>query len=290
MEGFTRLAKTTHYARGTDGYRAPELLLIEDEGGKRPHYTKKSDIWSLGCIFYELLVSTRAFTTDIAARDYSLSNTPLEIPYPSDFIHADTATPLIRAMLALDPQKRPSAKTTCSTVGGYLAKMTLPYPWTNTERTLPEFQLVVDDSLDSFGVKEFNRLVPHPLWELEQASLHVLRTLYPQVQTHEFKPFKLAEPVPLVLRNETRTFHASHQRTTRTDSRGQIHLGSELVLCTQNLSILANCGRGDDWFIEEVRGLMIFCLGHAWQWGQASRGVPNGLTQGTSLFSRSTHW
>jgi serine/threonine protein kinase len=36
---------------GTRWYRAPEIILME------PHYDQAADMWSIGCIVYELLNS-----------------------------------------------------------------------------------------------------------------------------------------------------------------------------------------------------------------------------------------
>jgi len=45
---------------GTPLYMAPEIL-------NRKPYTTKADVWSLGCIFYEILIGTMPFN----ARDYN---------------------------------------------------------------------------------------------------------------------------------------------------------------------------------------------------------------------------
>jgi serine/threonine protein kinase len=58
-EGLSREAYTSVLGRGTDGYRAPELVSIDAlEIGKAG---KPSDIWALGCIFFELVTRRRAF-------------------------------------------------------------------------------------------------------------------------------------------------------------------------------------------------------------------------------------
>ena len=61
--GFTSEAKSEEAkislgGRGTGGYRAPELLKEESE------FTMKVDIWVLGCILYELVISKPAFASD----------------------------------------------------------------------------------------------------------------------------------------------------------------------------------------------------------------------------------
>lgn len=67
-EGTSRHCKTTHYARGTSGYRAPELVR-EDAS-----YNNKVDIWALGCILYELATRRRAFANDYTVLDFATGN------------------------------------------------------------------------------------------------------------------------------------------------------------------------------------------------------------------------
>ena len=62
------LAQSTYWARGTPGYRAPELL-------NESRYTNKVDVWAMGCILYELVTGRKAFDTDQVVRDQSLQMT-----------------------------------------------------------------------------------------------------------------------------------------------------------------------------------------------------------------------
>jgi len=55
----------------TAWYRAPEIVT------SRPDYTVKSDIWSLGCVFFELLAKT-AFLVDVNEHDTEIFNTILQ--------------------------------------------------------------------------------------------------------------------------------------------------------------------------------------------------------------------
>lgn len=64
-EGTSKLAITTVYSKGTEGYRAPELLS-ED-----PKFSNKVDIWAMGCILYELVVRKKAFAGDQIFREFS---------------------------------------------------------------------------------------------------------------------------------------------------------------------------------------------------------------------------
>jgi serine/threonine protein kinase len=64
-EASSNRAHTTHYGRGTSGYRAPELLR-ED----RPSFNKRVDIWGFGCIVFELGTRKKAFNGDADTREY----------------------------------------------------------------------------------------------------------------------------------------------------------------------------------------------------------------------------
>lgn len=97
----------TKEARGRDGYRAPELLF-----DPKFRFNNKVDIWSLGCILYELCVGDKAFRSDFAAREFSLEKKlkHVVIPTVNGPIY-DRLQHLISETLDPDPQNRPSAKS-----------------------------------------------------------------------------------------------------------------------------------------------------------------------------------
>jgi len=64
-EGTSRFAYTTKFSRGTECYRATEL--VRDHVGS---VTQSSDVWALGCILYELLFKIKAFPSDYHVFDY----------------------------------------------------------------------------------------------------------------------------------------------------------------------------------------------------------------------------
>jgi serine/threonine protein kinase len=102
----SKTAKTTQLARGTTGYRAPELCREEAT------FTTKVDIWALGCILYELAVGKKVFPLDYDTREYAVAKKMLQISLPSS-IDEDVQSPLsnlIREMLRINPKDRPSAK------------------------------------------------------------------------------------------------------------------------------------------------------------------------------------
>src|SRR5271154_5664176 len=57
----------TKDARGTERYRAPEILFSEPSV---PSYTNKVDIWGLGLILYQLFTGKNAFQSDFDIMQY----------------------------------------------------------------------------------------------------------------------------------------------------------------------------------------------------------------------------
>ena len=109
-EGTSKRAHTTRYAHGTSSYRSPEL--IENE-----KYTNKVDIWAIGCILYELIFKTKAFSEDWAVLRYSEScrstGTLLVLPFENDTIPDEARktflSNIILDMLDIDDTRRPGA-------------------------------------------------------------------------------------------------------------------------------------------------------------------------------------
>ncbi len=56
----------TRNSRGTQGYRAIALLRV----GESSYVMNASDIWALGCIFYELAFNAKAFSDNFEVWDY----------------------------------------------------------------------------------------------------------------------------------------------------------------------------------------------------------------------------
>lgn len=98
--------KFTFMARGTSGYRAPELLVGENGG-----FNNKVDIWALGCILHELVTWERPFSSDGQVVKYAESKLPLDIKLSQDFSERSRASisSTIRDMLQIEPSSRPSA-------------------------------------------------------------------------------------------------------------------------------------------------------------------------------------
>jgi len=64
-EGTSKKLVTSNYGRGKPSYRAPELILNSKSG-----FNNKVDIWSLGCILFEMVTGTKAFNGDHAVLQY----------------------------------------------------------------------------------------------------------------------------------------------------------------------------------------------------------------------------
>jgi len=104
-EGTSKVLHTTTSARGTNGYRAPEMIRDSKKG-----FSNKADVWAVGCIFYELLVGEQLFVDDWSVFNYLHSNTPISIPQQAiDRFGAHWVGRLsdfLQGMLSADPQSR----------------------------------------------------------------------------------------------------------------------------------------------------------------------------------------
>lgn len=103
--GVSRIMKSSNeYAKtftGTPYYMSPEVL-------KQEEYSFKSDIWSLGCIFYELLMLERPYKSD-SMMSLFLRIVEDDVPQlPNSF--PPELCKLSMMMLEKDPKKRPSAQ------------------------------------------------------------------------------------------------------------------------------------------------------------------------------------
>lgn len=103
--GTSQHLRSTSNKRGRASYRAPEIIRDTGSG-----YNKKVDIWSLGCILYELCVGKKAFKDDFDTFQFAASKKEFAIEFPSWFDQdaAEQYGPLIREMLHPEYERRPS--------------------------------------------------------------------------------------------------------------------------------------------------------------------------------------
>lgn len=115
-EGDSNQERVTRQNRGTQGYRAPELVKSSDEIHV---YTNKVDIWAMGCLFYEVIFLEKAFPTDIAVRKFCKSrgeslNFPLTAVSLQDIFKSVASrgfvSRVILDMLRIEPEERTAAR------------------------------------------------------------------------------------------------------------------------------------------------------------------------------------
>ena len=100
-QGSSRTACNTENPRGTPGYRAPELVITGV-------FNNKSDIWTLGCVWFEVMSQEKAFNDDLTVRDFAYSAGRKTVTR-TDGCWDDAMDCLLHTLLDADPTKRPSA-------------------------------------------------------------------------------------------------------------------------------------------------------------------------------------
>ena len=122
-QGTSKTLRGSTGGRGTTGYRAPELL-----GQYTPQFNNKVDIWSIGCIVYELAARHKAFADDVSVFRYSLGGITLSPIFNETFDNVTAAAidKIIRDILQIDPSLRPTAATLLADIGELLQKLDEP--------------------------------------------------------------------------------------------------------------------------------------------------------------------
>ena len=101
---------TLHTQVSTPLYSAPEVLGL-DSNSETSEYTNSVDIWSLGCVIYELLVGTKLFVSEFQLSGYFYG----KWPFPEDRLRGlspptdDIGIWLLKSMLKIQPEGRPTA-------------------------------------------------------------------------------------------------------------------------------------------------------------------------------------
>jgi len=103
-------ATTLHTQVVTASYGAPEVLGL-DSNCESSDYTNSVDIWSLGCVIYEVLVGTNLFDSwyqvprYLIQKQLFLEEKLKQLPTPADHV----GTSLLKSMLSIQPDDRPTA-------------------------------------------------------------------------------------------------------------------------------------------------------------------------------------
>ena len=106
---------TLHTPVSTQAYSAPEVLGL-DSNSETSNYTNSVDIWSLGCVIYELLVGTKLFPSEGQVSRYYFG----KLPFPVDKLKGlspptdDIGISLLKSMLLIQPEDRPTAAAALS--------------------------------------------------------------------------------------------------------------------------------------------------------------------------------
>jgi len=144
----------TPCGRGSESYRGPEMVK---EG---PIICKQSDIFALGCVFYELASGRKAFERDYNVFEYMLTkrrpkNLSLEgLNDPSCKFYLSQ---IIYAMLGLNWWERPSADD----ILGVVVALTKHCNWLNQ----PE-QNIDGNALDDLSTVNTGRVITLPTRKL----------------------------------------------------------------------------------------------------------------------------
>jgi len=100
---------TLHTQVSTPLYGAPEVLGL-DSNSESSDYTNSVDIWSLGCVIYELLVGRKLFASwDQVSRFFFGKR-----PFPEDILRGlssptdEIGISLLKSMLLIQPGDRPT--------------------------------------------------------------------------------------------------------------------------------------------------------------------------------------
>ncbi|XP_033754319.1 serine/threonine-protein kinase Nek11-like isoform X1 [Pecten maximus] len=128
LMGTTDLASTF---TGTPYYMSPEVL-------KHEGYNSKSDIWSIGCILYEMCTLSHAFDgTSLMGVMYKIVEG--ELPKLPDRFSKDLNR-IMLSMLSKDPVKRPSGTDLLKEplIANHIAKMSKDYQARHQENALTE--------------------------------------------------------------------------------------------------------------------------------------------------------
>jgi NIMA (never in mitosis gene a)-related kinase 1/4/5 len=110
-------SRITSLARGTACYRSPEIINTHT-------YNKKTDIWALGCVIYELLTTERAFQSERDVYRYDVNS---DITRRLGSSVSGEFRNLLRGMLSFEPSQRPTAESLLKDWSRFLKDQHTPF-------------------------------------------------------------------------------------------------------------------------------------------------------------------
>jgi serine/threonine protein kinase len=116
--GFTCYADSNTLLISENGYGTARYRALELLPARTPVYKNKIDIWSMGCILYELATGRKSFRNDCATLYYAKSRTMPDISLDGGFNDQDkeSITSYAVIMLLLNPTSRPSSTDNSLTI------------------------------------------------------------------------------------------------------------------------------------------------------------------------------
>ena len=126
-----------------DACRAPEIQSNQFSQLEQSEYTSAVDIWAVGCCFYELLLlkehnivilnsKYQVFINTVNQNNFAMAikdqknaffkHFEEEMKAKMDLESASFCLSLLQSMLAVDPERRPTANELCKTIAKYTTK------------------------------------------------------------------------------------------------------------------------------------------------------------------------
>lgn len=109
---------------GTRGYYAPEFITSPFP----PRYTNKVDVWSFGCIIFEMATGEKTFTDEGQIREFATKNASFPRQrFPFAGQSANFLFALIQGLLTVEAKKRPKPASIVQTLREYIFNDPLQY-------------------------------------------------------------------------------------------------------------------------------------------------------------------
>jgi serine/threonine protein kinase len=104
-EATSKKGRPTVQRRGTDGYRAPELLHP-----RQPSFTNKVDMWDLGCILHEFTHLRPAFDNDWGASRFDGYVSVRDFPGAKSKFVGEKVRETLQSLMNPEASQRPAAE------------------------------------------------------------------------------------------------------------------------------------------------------------------------------------